>query len=215
MTSAATETTNRVPIHTGGCQCGAVRFATSRTREDRALPLPHVPEGGGGAICRAGGSPMGRVRGRGARRPRFSRPRVRCVTSAPPAVRRSAIAKPVGGDHHRAADGRLRRAAARRAHLRNRHGLETGWLGAIAVFPGKSTADIAGAAELAAMVPSYQHPDHDTPRRLAAEDRDRGLMLARFCARAWPLVGSATTHRKDVGTSQAVAPPALRVHDGS
>ena len=32
-------------LHTGGCQCGAVRYAFSSDPVDPHLPLPHVPEG--------------------------------------------------------------------------------------------------------------------------------------------------------------------------
>jgi hypothetical protein len=152
----------RKPLLTGGCQCGAVRFAVYAQPEKIGLchcrmcqkavagPFAVLAEVAWGDFAWTRGAPAAFASSSRAVRdfcagcgtPLSYRdpdgPIIELLTGAFDEPGRVAPTYEVGTESKLA------------------------WLAHLADFPGKTTAENSGAATIAAIV-SYQHPDHDTP----------------------------------------------------
>lgn len=166
----AAETTKRVPLHTGGCQCGAVRFAVYAAPKKIGIchcrmcqkavagPFAVLAEVPWGDFAWTRGPPASfRSSSRAARDfcavcgtplsyRHLGRPIIELLTGAFDKPERVAPTYAVGTES------------------------QLPWVGHIARMPGKTTLENTGAERLAA-IKSYQHPDHDTgddwkPRRM-------------------------------------------------
>lgn len=159
----------RIPVHTGGCQCGAVRFAVYA--EPRKIGLCHCrmcqkAVGGPFAVlAEVSWSDFAWTRGQPAAFQSSSRAaRDFCAACGTPLSYRE-----VGGPLIELATGTF--DEPRRVAPTYEAGTESrlAWVDCIAQMPGKTTLENTGAAKLAT-IESYQHPDHDTdsdwkPRR--------------------------------------------------
>ena len=161
MTSAATDTPGRVPVHTGGCQCGAVRFAVYA--EPEKIGLCHCrmcQKAVAGPFAVLAEIPWGEfawTRGEPSAFQSSSRAiRDFCAACGTPLSYR----KP-GGTIIELLTGAFDQPE--RVPPTYEVGTESklAWLGAISAMPGKTTVENSGAAEVA-KIESYQHPDHDT-----------------------------------------------------
>ena len=154
----------RKPALTGGCQCGAVRYA-----------LFAIPERAGICHCRmcqkAVGGPFSAWANVAtqdfawtAARPESSAvPRPRSAISAPAAARRSASATSAVPARERID---RQPGHARGGDADEMEGIESRWASfdpeALAALPKHRTGE-AGAPEDLTQIATYQHPDHDTP----------------------------------------------------
>ncbi|HET7154123.1 MAG TPA: GFA family protein [Hyphomicrobiaceae bacterium] len=169
MTSAATDASGRVPIHTGGCQCGAVRFATYI--EPPKIGLCHcrmcqkAVAGPFAVLAEVPRDAFAWTRGQPAAFQSSSRAiRDFCAACGTPLSYR----KP-GGTIIELLTGAFDQPE--RVPPTYEVGTESKltWLEAISAMTGKTTAENSGAAAIAKLE-SYQHPDHNTgadwtPRR--------------------------------------------------
>jgi hypothetical protein len=157
----AAENTNRAPLHTGGCQCGAVRFAVYM--EPRKIGLCHC------RMCqKAAGAPFtvlaevpwgdfAWTRGQPAAFRSSSRSaRDFCGECGTPLSYRE-----VGGPIIELMTGAFDDPT--RVPPTYEVGTESQlrWVDHIGAMPGKTTLENTGPAKLAS-IESYQHPDHDT-----------------------------------------------------
>jgi hypothetical protein len=152
---------DRKPIHTGGCQCGAIRFAVYA--EPIRIGLCHC------RMCqKAVAGPFASLAEVLWTDFAWTRGKPSTFQSSSRAVRDfcAACGTPLS---YRKPDGDIIEllTGAFDAPQRVVPTFETGtesklaWLSDLASFPGRSTPDNIGPAKLAAIV-SYQHPDHDT-----------------------------------------------------
>jgi hypothetical protein len=151
----------RAPLHTGGCQCGAVRFAVYA--EPRKIGICHcrmcqkAVAGPFVVLADVPWADFAWTRGQPAAFQSSSRAaRDFCAACGTPLSYRE-----VGGPIIELLTGAFddpKRVAPTYAT-----GTESGlaWVGGIAAMPGKTTLEHTGAAKLAT-IESYQHPDHDT-----------------------------------------------------
>ena len=149
------------PVLTGGCQCGAVRFALSmRAGQDQHLPLPDVPEGVGRALCL-----LRRHRARGFHLdprqagvvPVLLHRRARFLRRLRHAAELSADRRPPDRDHDR------QRSTAptgwcRRGNMEPNPG-SAGW-SASPICRARPRSRITGRRRWR-RITSHQHPDHD------------------------------------------------------
>lgn len=167
----AGETTDRVPIHTGGCQCGGVRFAVYAQPEKIGLchcrMCQKAVAGPFAVLAEVPWPEFAWTRRKPAAFQSSSRAiRDFCAACGTPLSYR----KPGGGIIE------LLTGAFEQPQLvapTYEMGTESklSWLGAISSMAGKTTVENSGA-EAIAKVESYQHPDRDTgadwtPRRTA------------------------------------------------
>jgi hypothetical protein len=157
----ATANTERTALHTGGCQCGAVRFAVYVQPE--RIGLCHC------RMCQKA------VAGPFAVLAEVPRPDFAWTRGEPAAFQSSsrairdfcaACGTPLSYRHPSGKIIELLTGAfdqPQRVTPTYATGTESklAWLGAISAMPGKTTAENSGAAEIAT-IQSYQHPDHDT-----------------------------------------------------
>lgn len=169
MTSAVTDTLGRVPTHTGGCQCGAVRFATYI--EPPKIGLCHCrmcQKAVAGPFAVLAEVPWGEFA--------WTRGQPAAFQSSSRAIRDfcAACGTPLG---YRKPGGKIIELLTgafdqpQRVAPTYEVGTESklAWLDAISAMRGKTTIQNSGA-EAIAKLESYQHPDHDTgddwkPRR--------------------------------------------------
>jgi hypothetical protein len=164
---------DRKPLHTGGCQCGAVRFAVYVQPEK--IGLCHC------RMCQKA------VAGPFAVLAEVSWPDFAWTRGEPAAFQSSsrairdfcaACGTPLS---YRQPDGAIIELLTgafdqpQRVPPTYEVGTESklAWLGTISVIPGKTTVENSGAAEIA-KIEGYQHPDHDTgadwrPRRKSGD----------------------------------------------
>jgi hypothetical protein len=156
-----TESTDRAPIHTGGCQCGTVRFAVyvepariglchcRMCQKAVAGPFAVLAEVPWGDFAWTRGTPQAFQSSSRALRD-F------CAACGTPLSYRKpggAIIELLTG----AFDQPQRVAPTYEVGTESK----LAWLGALPAMPGKTTIDNSGADEIARME-SFQHPDHDT-----------------------------------------------------
>ncbi len=161
----------RKPVLTGGCQCGAVRFACYD--QPKGIAICHC------RMCqKAVGGPFASLvdmrhedfawtRGAPATfRSSSLAERDFCATCGTPLSYRE-----IGGPVISLTTGSF--DAPSRVVPTVELGIESklGWTAGIANFPGKTTADSFDAEKFARIV-SYQHPDHDTPSDGAPPTRE-------------------------------------------
>jgi hypothetical protein len=163
------ETTGRTPFHTGGCQCGAVRFAVYA--EPRKIGICHCrmcQKAVAGPFAVLAEVPWGDfawTRGPPAAFRSSSRAaRDFCAVCGTPLSYRH-LGRPIIELLTGAFDKPERVAPTYAVGTESR----LPWVDHIAEMPGKTTLENTGAKKLAA-IESYQHPDHDTgddwkPRR--------------------------------------------------
>jgi hypothetical protein len=161
--------TDRRPIHTGGCQCGAVRFATYVQPEKIGLchcrmcqkavagPFAVLAEVPWGDFAWTRGQP-------GAFQSSSRAIRDFCANCGTPLSYR----KP-GGSIIELLTGAFDQPERVPATYEVGTESKLAWLDTLSAIPGKTTVENSGAAEVR-MIESYQHPDHDTggtwvPRR--------------------------------------------------
>ena len=154
-------TSESKPVLTGGCQCGAVRFALSaRAGQDQHLPLPDVPEG-----RRARRSPP---------LPISNTTDFAWTRGKPAAFNSSSIAerdfcadcgtplsfRRIDGPRIEIMTGAFDRPD--RLVPTRQYGTESrlGWVVGIANLPSQTTLQNYGPEKLGGIV-SHQHPDHD------------------------------------------------------
>ena len=152
---------NKTPILTGGCQCGAVRFAVYA--EPIKIGLCHcrmcqkAVAGPFASLAEVPWSEFAWTRGTPAAFQSSSRAvRNFCTACGTPLSYR----KP-GGAIIELLTGAFDEPQRVAPTFETGKESKLGWLSAIASFPGTSTLDNTGAAKLADII-SYQHPDHDT-----------------------------------------------------
>jgi hypothetical protein len=162
---------SHTPVFTGGCQCGAVRFACYD--QPQGIAICHC------RMCqKAVGGPFASLVDM--RLEDFAWTR-----GAPAAFRSSSLAerdfcakcgtplgyREIGGSLISLTTGSF--DAPSRVVPTVEVGIESklGWTVSIAHYPGKTTDQSSGAEKLDRIV-SYQHPDHDTPSGWAAPTRE-------------------------------------------
>jgi hypothetical protein len=162
-------THGRAPLHTGGCQCGAVRFAVYA--EPSKIGICHCrmcQKAVAGPFVVLAEVPWGDfawTRGQPAAFQSSSRAaRDFCAACGTPLSYRV-----VGGPIIELLTGAFDDPARVPPTYANGTESQLAWVGDIAQMPGKPTFEDAAAEKLAA-IESYQHPDHDTgsdwaPRR--------------------------------------------------
>ncbi|HEY7549118.1 MAG TPA: GFA family protein [Hyphomicrobiaceae bacterium] len=160
---------DRTPLHTGGCQCGAVRFAVYA--EPRKIGICHCrmcQKAVAGPFAVLAEVPWGDfawTRGPPAAFRSSSRAaRDFCAVCGTPLSYRH-LGRPIIELLTGAFDKPERVAPTYAVGTES----QLPWVGRIAEMPGKTTLENTGAKKLAA-IESYQHPDHDTgddwkPRR--------------------------------------------------
>lgn len=155
------EKTDRVPFLTGGCQCGAVRFAAHAQPE--RIGLCHCrmcQKAVAGPFAVLAEVPWGEfewTRGKPAAFQSSSRAiRDFCAACGTPLSYR----KP-GGEIIELLTGAFDEPQRVAPTYSTGTELKLLWLDAISTMPGKTTAQNSGAAEII-KIESYQHPDHDT-----------------------------------------------------
>ena len=157
----AGETTDRVPIHTGGCQCGAVRFAVYAQPEKIGLCHCRMCQKAvAGPFAVLAEVPWGEFT--------WTRGQPAAFQSSSRAMRDfcAACGTPLSYRHPGGGIIELLTGAfdqPERVPPTYEVGTESklAWLGAISAMPGKTTAENSGAEEIG-KIESYQHPDHDT-----------------------------------------------------
>jgi hypothetical protein len=164
-----TDKRERAPIHAGGCQCGAVRFAVyARPGKIGLCHCRMCQKAVAGPFAVLAEVPWGEfawTRGAPAAFQSSSRAiRDFCANCGTPLSYRAP-----GGKIIELLTGAFDEPA--RVAPTYEVGTESklAWLGAISTMPGKTTIENSGADEIA-KIESYQHPDHDTgadwtPRR--------------------------------------------------
>lgn len=157
----ASEKTVRTPIHTGGCQCGAVRFAVYV--EPRKIGICHcrmcqkAVAAPFAVLAEVPWSEFAWTRGRASAFQSSSRAaRDFCAACGTPLSYRE-IRGPVIELLTGAFDDPKRVAPTYEVGTESK----LAWLEALPSLPGKTTLENTGAAKLAT-IESYQHPDHDT-----------------------------------------------------
>jgi hypothetical protein len=153
--------TARTPLHTGGCQCGAVRFAVYA--EPRKIGLCHCrmcQKTVGGPFAVLAEVPWGDfawTRGQPATFRSSSRAaRDFCAACGTP-LSYSEIGGPIIELTTGAFDDPKRVVPTFAVGTESR----LGWLDALPSMPHKTTVENTGAEKLGSIV-GYQHPDHDT-----------------------------------------------------
>jgi hypothetical protein len=161
--------TERAPLYTGGCQCGAVRFAVYT--EPKRIGLCHCrmcQKAVGGPFAVLAEVPWGSfawTRGQPATFQSSSRAaRDFCAACGTPLSYRE-IGGPVIELTTGAFDDPGRVVPTYKVGIES----QLDWVDHIDALPGKTTLESTGAEEIAGIV-SHQHPDHDTgadwaPRR--------------------------------------------------
>jgi hypothetical protein len=151
----------RPPLHSGGCQCGAVRFAVYV--EPRKIGLCHCrmcQKAVGGPFAVLAEVPWGDfawTRGQPAAFQSSSRAaRDFCAACGTPLSYRH-LGGPIIELLTGTFDDPTRVAPTYEVGTES----QLAWVEHIAAMPGKSTLENTGTAQLAA-IQSYQHPDHDT-----------------------------------------------------
>lgn len=165
----AAEARKRDTIHTGGCQCGAVRFAVYAQPEKIGLCHCRMCQKAvAGPFAVLAEVPWGEfewTRGKPAAFQSSSRAlRDFCAACGTPLSYR----KP-GGEIIELLTGAFDQPQQVTPTYATGAESKLSWLDAISAMPGKTTIENSGAAEIA-KIESYQHPDHDTgddwkPRR--------------------------------------------------
>jgi hypothetical protein len=162
---------SRTPLHTGGCQCGAVRFAVYI--EPKKVGLCHcrmcqkAVAGPFAALAEVPWSDFAWTRGQPSTFRSSSRSaRDFCAACGTPLSYRE-VDGPIIELLTGAFDDPRRVAPTYEVGTES----QLAWVDHIAAIPGKTTLDNTGAEKLATIV-SHQHPDHDTgpdwkPRRAA------------------------------------------------
>jgi hypothetical protein len=157
----ATDKTDRKPLHTGGCQCGAVRFAVYARPEKIGLchcrMCQKAVAGPFAVLAEVPWSQFAWTRVEPSAFQSSSRAmRDFCAACGTPLSYRNP-----GGAIIELLTGAFDRPE--RVSPTYEVGVESklAWLGAISAMPGKTTIQNSGADEIA-RVESYQHPDHDT-----------------------------------------------------
>jgi hypothetical protein len=157
------EKENRTPLHTGGCQCGSVRFAVYV--EPRKIGLCHCrmcQKAVGGPFAVLAEVPWGDfawTRGQPAAFLSSSRAaRDFCSACGTPLSYRE-VGGPIIELLTGAFDDPTRVAPTYAVGTES----QLAWVDRITEMPGKTTLENTGAAKLA-VIHSYQHPDHDTGR---------------------------------------------------
>ena len=167
----AAETINRTPLHTGGCQCGAVRFAVyvqpAKTGLCHCRMCQKAVAGPFVVLAEVPWAEFAWTRGAPSAFQSSSRAiRDFCSACGTPLSYRQPAGKII-----ELLTGAFDEPA--RVPPAYEVGTESklAWLATLSNLPGKTTAANSGAAEIA-NIESYQHPDHDTdadwtPRRKA------------------------------------------------
>jgi hypothetical protein len=157
----AVENATRSPVHTGGCQCGAVRFAVCV--EPRKIGICHCrmcQKAAGAPFVALAEVPWGDfawTRGQAAAFRSSSRAaRDFCAGCGTPLSYRQ-LGGPIIELMTGAFDEPKRVAPTYEVGAES----QLDWVDRIGAMPGKTTLENTGAAELA-RIESYQHPDHDT-----------------------------------------------------
>ena len=155
------DTQSRTPLHTGGCQCGAVRFAVYA--EPKKIGLCHCrmcQKAVAGPFAVLAELPWGDfawTRGQPAAFQSSSRSaRDFCAGCGTPLSYRV-----LGGPMIELLTGAFDDPGRVTPTYANGTESQLAWVGHIAEVPGKPTFENAGAEKLAA-IESYQHPDRDT-----------------------------------------------------
>ena len=174
----------RKPVLTGGCQCGAVRYALYAMPERAGICHCRMCQKAVGGPFRPGRTFRRRTSpGRAARQARSAAPRPRSAISARDAARRSTshyVSRP-GVDQR--GDRQPGHARGGDAHAGGR--IESRWTNfdpaAWRRCPRTGPAR-RGAPEDLARIAIYQHPDHDTPMdwRPPGHPAQRAAVLARL-----------------------------------
>ena len=158
----------RAPVLTGGCQCGAVRFAAYTEPVDVGICHCRMCQKAfGGPFASLAGfkhADFAWTRGQpGTFRSSSVATRGFCATCGTPLTMQA-------GDEGviEVATGAFDEPARVAPTFEVGTEAKLGWLAGIAGFPGRSTAQASGEAKIARIV-SYQHPDHDTGADWAPE----------------------------------------------
>lgn len=154
------ENMDRTPAHTGGCQCGAVRFAVYVEPEKTGLCHCRMCQKAvAGPFAVLAEVPWGEfawTRGKPAAFQSSSRAiRDFCANCGTPLSYR----KP-GGKIIELLTGAFDQPARVPPTYAVGTEAKLAWLGAISAMPGKTTVENSGAEEIA-KIESYQHPDRD------------------------------------------------------
>ena len=149
----------RRPVHTGGCQCGAIRFALYA--EPRRIGICHCrmcqkAVAGPFAVLAEVACQRVRLDARPSRRP-FDPPRAPRAISARPAARRSAIARSAANTIELLTGAFDAPASVTPTYATGTES-RLAWLDAVNQLPGRTTHAVMGAEKLAA-IQSFQHPD--------------------------------------------------------
>jgi hypothetical protein len=157
------DSSERAPVLTGGCQCGAVRFAVYT--EPKKIGLCHCrmcQKAVGGPFAVLAEVPWGDfawTRGRPATFQSSSRAaRDFCAACGTPLSYRH-----IGGRIIELTSGAFDDPSRVAPTYEVGTESQLTWVDHIGAMPGKTTLENTGADELAAIV-SYQHPDRDTAR---------------------------------------------------